>query len=73
MSYLISVKCKNCLTFVEPAYFGEFVACKCFQDKVDGRGFYIDILHRTEEGNLVYRMGGNFKDAEFIDNGDLKE
>jgi len=55
-------RCKNCKEVIESKHRHDFVACKCFKNKQNTTGIFID------GGNDYRRCGGNFDNLEWLDN-----
>ena len=58
--YQNKAKCRNCGEVVESKHRHDWVACSCFRNSPDTRGFYLD------GGNDYGRYGGNIDDIEWI-------
>ena len=57
----VRARCKNCGTIVHSTHRHHWVACTCYKNEEDSRGFYLD------GGNDPYaRYGGNINDIEWL-------
>lgn len=58
--HLNKARCKNCGSVIESKYRHDWVACKCFRDIPNTRGFFLD------GGRDYIRCGGNIEDIEWM-------
>lgn len=55
-------KCKNCGDVIESKHRHDWVACSCFKNEFDNKGFFID------GGTDYFRIGGNIDNLLRYDN-----
>lgn len=66
------IQCNNCKDIIQSSYPGEWVACKCFENKKDNKGCYIDSTRSYERmaGIFTYiTSSGNNIDSKLLEDG----